>query len=199
MDSGVRQKCAVGRAWTWRWRLSRRSVAAIPHLLGACRPSHIAWFIATIVVDAINRVLWSRSPADVGEKRCVRQTPFLTHRDPAPAVVRVGGMARIEAPSLHADPTSVFRRWRCAVNAFAVRTSVDFAHLASATLLRLWFRQETRSQNAFFAAVASTEPHGIKGTLHRNARNDSQTSRTSAAQVMCMPCHGVRHFTLGQT
>ena len=85
-------------------------VASIIGLLLQCRPSHIAGFIATIVVDTINRVRRWRFRSDGVQKGRKRRAPRGVHADAAPAIVHVFARVRIETTALDQHPT--LKLWR---------------------------------------------------------------------------------------
>lgn len=85
-------------------------VTSVGRLLMTCGPSTITWFIATVVVDAVNGVMNRWPWAHVCQKSRVIGGPFDAHLDPSATVPRVGAVARIVTTSLRGHPCAVFSR-----------------------------------------------------------------------------------------
>jgi hypothetical protein len=49
----------------------------VPSLLAACRPTHIARFVVTIVIDPIDRIVWRWALTDISEKGRKVVSPFV--------------------------------------------------------------------------------------------------------------------------
>lgn len=81
----------------------------VAHLFGARRPSHIARLIAAFVIDAIERMLPSRTFANVAQECLKRISPRVAHRDAASAIPAIGRMLRIGTAGFHREPILVFR------------------------------------------------------------------------------------------
>lgn len=106
----------------------------IPRLLFLRSPAHIAGLVITIIVDAINRVIFRRLAAHVFQERAVTILPSLTDGNPASAIVCEAWKIRVEASLQHHSPAMIFRR---AVSFFIVAMfypscSVRFCVQASA-------------------------------------------------------------------
>lgn len=84
-------------------------LATIFRLFRSCRPAHVAGLVVAIVVDAINRAIWRRAPADVGEKGIKRGVPLFANTNPTTAVVQPCFIVRIFTAVFHMAPCPVFR------------------------------------------------------------------------------------------
>lgn len=79
---------------------------AVRALLFCCRPTTVARLIVAIVVLTVQRRTWWAG-SHVGEERREVVPPAVTHRDAAPAPVRVARERRDEATGLRHHPRAI--------------------------------------------------------------------------------------------
>ena len=102
-----------------------RPGALVVGLLQSSRPSAVVGRVGAVVIDPFQREA-ARSWPHVGTERREVVAPFVAHGDPAPAVVVVVGVSRIEASIFRGSPDHVFGR-----AAASARCSMREAQLAS--------------------------------------------------------------------
>lgn len=86
----------------------RQAIPTVHRLFFRCRPPHVSWFISSVVIDPIQRVMRRRLPANVSNERLEGSTPLIADRNTASAVERVVGGVRVIATPLHGNPCSIF-------------------------------------------------------------------------------------------
>jgi len=120
-------------------------------------PSHIAWFIAALIVDAIQRMLCGRLLSDLSIERHEVGAPRIAHRDAPPAVSSERAIAWIVAAFARLPPRLIFTRLRESVLALisattAVRTQpllgIAWRVQTSALVAGTRFGQSIRSHAA---------------------------------------------------
>ncbi len=79
-------------------------------LLLACGPSAVVKFVVAIVINAVNRVLWSWSRPHIIKKRLKRVSPLVAHRDASPAIMTISGVVRVATSKFHALPGTILVR-----------------------------------------------------------------------------------------
>jgi len=133
-------------------------VASITLLLGSRRPSTVFWRIATIIINAFNRVPRRWFTAHVGEKVFVAR-PALADGDAAFTIVSVLLVLGIIATLFHCDPDAPFSGVITSFG-FTVREHSFASALAGKTSARFGsaFSQGVASGEVFFSAVAETKP-----------------------------------------
>lgn len=88
-------------------RSSRNNVAPVLSLLFSARPIAVCWLVVSVIVAALDRVLWGRLSAHVREK-VLELIPALANLYPSPPIVLKGRLLWIQAALSHALPASVF-------------------------------------------------------------------------------------------
>lgn len=84
--------------------------AGIAGLLFQRRPPDITGFVVTVIVNAVNGMLWTRTQADIAQKSLKRITPSVTDTNAATTVPwkRFTGLAQTAVPQI--DPCAMLRR-----------------------------------------------------------------------------------------
>ena len=77
--------------------------ASVVRLFLLCCPSHVSRLVVAVVVDAVQRVRFSRGNSNIGKKCVKRVTPLVADRNSAFVVIAVD----IVAARFHAHPTNV--------------------------------------------------------------------------------------------
>jgi hypothetical protein len=151
-----------------------RATAPAGILLTPCSPAAIAWFIAPVVVYAVNGQPFRPRPhigVEIGEV-----IPPLAHSHPSTAVVFVLLMLLVVAPGMHRFPDVVFGGPAHAVSGepddreFRAETSTTF---------RSSRYQVDLSGNRFGSAIAAQAPH--QATILPFGRSHSHESPESLA------------------
>ena len=78
-------------------------------LLFVCRPSTIGGFIVSVVVDAVNAMLWRGFSSHIGKKIGVNQ-PAFTHRNASPSIILPTFVVGISTSFPHRNPSAIFQR-----------------------------------------------------------------------------------------
>jgi hypothetical protein len=87
-------------------KIRRSSVDGL-FLLGG--PSHVAWLVVALVVDAIQRMLCAWAGTDMSEERREIMDPCVTHPNASAAIASVGLVSDAETSLFHLGPCAVFR------------------------------------------------------------------------------------------
>jgi hypothetical protein len=82
---------------------------AVAGLLPSTRPSDIARFVIPIIVDAVKRKP-GRAGSYIRKEGLERSHPPVANGDATPAIRRVAGRPRVQAPVLHVGPNGVLGR-----------------------------------------------------------------------------------------
>ena len=136
--------------------------APIVCLLDARGPAAILRRIRSVVVDAIQCVLWPWTWAHVHEEGQERPLPASTHTDPAEPVVLVTPIRRLRTSLDHAFPTSVLRR---VLHAVRDRPLARSFFSEAATRLRRSSLQVVAKDGQPGAAIALTPPTGLAARI----------------------------------
>lgn len=99
--------------------------ATVVGLFLDARPSAIVRLVASVVVDAVKRMVRSRSFADIGQKIEERRTPTITDPNTSTSVSSVVGGIRVLAPCDDVRPRNILSRPRQAVDGIALSTHFD--------------------------------------------------------------------------
>lgn len=81
-------------------------LARVEHLLFACSPLTIIWFVVTVVVDAFNFV-FRRGLTHISEKSRKVMFPFFADSNSTPAVMMKVSLSRVVTPGFHVRPRTV--------------------------------------------------------------------------------------------
>lgn len=113
-------------------------------LLGG--PFAIGRFVRAVVVDAVQGVLWRRPLAQVAKERGEVTLPFVTHPNPATAIVGILVIRRIVTAAAHIQPRLVLWRVASAVRQ-AQRVLRQFARPSTTATPRMSGPQLSNSDN----------------------------------------------------
>lgn len=131
---------------------TERSPVAV--LLILRRPAAIRWLVIAVIVDTVQRMLWRRALAHVGEKILEGIAPTGANRNSARPVILPTGVILVCAALNHSGPSAVFPSAALAV--FAV---FDVQHLRGPLLCRVYVRaQSVARYNAPCCGLNSQNP-----------------------------------------
>src|SRR5207344_2015015 len=85
-------------------------VPTVVLLFTSGRPPTVLRRVGAVVVEAVNRVLGTRSRPHVGQKRRVVMPPAVADRNPTSSIPRITAMRRLDTPQDHLMPHRIFRR-----------------------------------------------------------------------------------------
>lgn len=129
-------------------------VSAVSNLLCISGPAAIFGRVRTIVVDAVDAVFRSRSLSHICEE-VGKVIPSLANSDSSPAVLWVGAVIDIPAPTVNSEPDFMRRGQGCAVRAVgflnALKTQAPAGHCFA-------MHETMRGDGLFCPAVAPTKP-----------------------------------------
>lgn len=103
-------------------------LARIRGLFCARRPFHVAGFIVSVVIDALQRQFRRRSGADIVEEIHKAVSPRLSNLDSACSIVVIRGGVWIVAALNHRQPHAIFLAATHRVGAFLCLASARFRH-----------------------------------------------------------------------
>jgi hypothetical protein len=116
------------------------AITPVPGLLTAGRPAHIAGFIVTVVVNAIQAVFSAWTRTDVRDERFEQMAPFVTDPNSTSSVRRIFLVLHVITAFAHVAPASVLRRFfdasRSLIGRMSVRRLARFRHRVSVTPTR---------------------------------------------------------------
>lgn len=143
----------IGKAFRYSERGNFNSSASISHILRSCCPSAISRAIMTIGVYSVYFQLFSITVAHCPiVEHFVRGSPFVAHRNAAPAVIMKHSVIRVDATINHCIPAFIKLGARQTVpwskNAFVFSASARF---------RFAFHQIAKINKFFCAAIASAQ------------------------------------------
>ena len=151
------------------------------------RPTNVAGFVVTVVVDPIDRQIGCWPPSHVGKKCLVGVAPTVAHPNAAPPVVMKSRMIRVAATRNHAAPHAVLR-CRLPVACFPVSPGVgsqhnpEFATQATARLSSFVCKQFGQYRH-FGAACAKASP--VRALVIRwHSVENRQSSKCLALKIV---------------
>lgn len=151
---------------------------------GVC-PAAVARFVVPVIVDPINRVPRGWLSTHVPKKRGVRVAPFLTHHDPAPAVVLEHLIRRVVTAFFRVRPRAILRRHLGSLRRIAVLKRAGGHHIvreASATA-HLPEAKGIAADNMCVATVALTQPGGTLKAIHAATFYDDEPAESLTGDV----------------
>jgi hypothetical protein len=157
------------------------------HLLSLCSPTHIARFVAAIVVDAVQRSFGEWALPYVGIK-IFEVSPAITDRDASPAIAVKPTVLGIAATLEHVSPHSVERMPAKAVSAFGFQT---------AARLRDTSFEVVAVDDAPDAATTTAEPIGAAGAIS-DRFDDSPSTKNLVCEINVFGHGGLRNRLLSQ-
>ncbi len=146
------------------------------------RPSDIARFVISIVIDSIKRVLRRRSPPNIGQKCRVAVAPFLADCDPTASVVPVIRDGLVIATRAHSRPSAVFLSFPALAMLDLGRSNIGGPK--AATALGIASAECAGKYDLGSAAITQAVPS------HESAfvvliRKYQQSTKSFSAQVFC--------------
>lgn len=149
-------------------------LTSIPRLFFCGSPSHVARFVVTVVIDAIDRKLCVRRIAHVC-KEVFKLLPSFTERNSPTAPTMESRRIRILAPRFHSRPGFINRSARLSMCTIA--SASQFAIQATAAL-NVSGKKIAASNDMSIFTFAPTQPKRIMRTLadifkNREARKNS--------------------------
>ena len=158
--------------------------SSILRLLRACGPVTVLGTVVSVVVLAINRVLWRRATPHVSEEVLV-DTPTWTDFNSTSAVVFPTRTLRASAPCIHPHPDDVLRSNGALPRVTVSKRPFEAAPSSEASATRrVSIQQVTPLNDTGIPAVAAAKPAEDTLSCHRFQRG--QHSIASPRQV--------RHF-----
>ncbi len=162
-------------------------IAFVRLLLLRCRPSHIARFIVTVGIDAVN-LMFRRWPwADIRHEFYRVVNPRFMHLDPASAIFRVASDVRVIAAAFYRCPQIV--AWRGAQSMRAMFRTGAFAMQAPTALRCIGTRQGHRADALSGAAVTEAPP--MNRPSRCNGLHD-KTPDAASCQIVGVEMHAAR-------
>lgn len=160
-------------------RAIRSSVSLLLNLSG---PLAIAWFVATTVVNAVDRHAL-RSCSHIGSEVSEGQ-PSFTYTDATAAVARICGLVGIQASLKHRCPGAIFRRPN-----LSSCGSVDDEGISprAATTTSVSGAKMAHGDGGGLAAVAAADPHDCSADALLR-RSDSRQQPERFAGEVDQPC-----------
>lgn len=159
-------------------------LASVICLLRTSRPSAVAWFIVSVVVDAVNRIIKAGAFAHVIAKCFERIKPSIAYCNSTFSVAFKAGCQRAKASIFHAMPRTISRRIGFPVRDAAFSRDVyGKAPTTSATLANRLITQVGTGPKTFVAARAQTVPdYEVLGVSARE-RNDGESAESLPSEV----------------
>lgn len=125
--------------------------ASVAHLFMACRPSAIAGFVVTVVVDAVNRMLFARPQTDIRQKIRERCEPSGANTNASTTVVLEVLERWISASTLNVapggvlgGPSAISRATVLKISGIRDRMSGSHVRSLKTSLVRMACRARTR-------------------------------------------------------
>jgi hypothetical protein len=133
----------------------RRSFIAC--LFFVSRPSHVARFVVTIIINSVDGMFRSRTITDIIKKRNKIVLPFFAHFYSTASIVFPGWIFAVRASLNHTRPISM-RRGYVVSPCMAVfpRSSYGFFNTETAAAFSFSFSQQNGLGNSFLSAIALT-------------------------------------------
>ena len=103
--------CPFGNSQIFTGEVDAYRIRSWPFVLiiaATCRPATIARFIISVVVWVSVQLQSGRTLAHVAKERSKAIFPFITHRNPAPAIISIVFIVWIEVSLFSVMPSSVF-------------------------------------------------------------------------------------------
>lgn len=165
--------------------ISDSSVASTVALLRQpISPPAVLWRIRTVVVDAINRVMFGWAWSHIAQKCHEAIAPFIAHNNTASAIASVRVVIRVVAAPLCATPDYVLRSLRQAMRGVA-----SGFHSAAPTrsLFSRW--EIARQYRLGRSAIASTQPFQAPMAVSASERRDYETTKSLTSKVVGVLVH----------
>jgi hypothetical protein len=144
------------------------------------RPTHVARFVMAVVVNAIQRVRWSWTWANVLVERGEAAAPPLAHRYPAPAVITIRLGVWVVTAGTSIVPNRMLGTSGTAVP--VVESGRALAIQAAATLHRPAAQVSAEHANVNAAAIAPTPPAAETNVALYNESIEPLSSQIRIAQ-----------------
>lgn len=178
-----------------------KCIGFVSLLLRMCRPTHIPNFIMTTVVDAIQRMFWSRALANVSKKFFKR---LKMKFNAAPAI---SGIVFIRSRLATQFSPHVRSKFSCVSSPVRGILLPHFVVLTLLAIVRVITIQSGRRKNVKHSALASAQPHRLPTVAQPYICNNEPCIDLLPSQIFEIAARGmmiqvnrckikIRHFNL---
>lgn len=143
-------------------------IATISSLLLHGRPSNVAGFVISVIVDSVELQTWRRHWANMFQKCAKVAPPFSADGNASPAITVIRFCVRVEAPREHRYPRLVF--WSSSSSVLAI-TRVSVLP-AAATLLPILQGVANDGDDSPALAAAFPKPATLDADLINTVKSD---------------------------
>jgi hypothetical protein len=157
--------------------------ASILNLLRTGRPSAIRWLIIAIIIDAIYRQFWTRTPAHISQE-IAKIFPSFTNTDSSASPVSPFRILGIRAALNHSSPNiifcgsffpSIFSMLEIPISMMTATTAGSSASIFS--------REIIAKKHFFYSAVASAKPSRATFADFRCSANNQEPVKSLARPI----------------
>lgn len=154
--------------------------ACVSRLLLTCCPSHVAWFIMSVIVDTVDAVGWRWPASNIGQERAkpISAAPAIVNANAPSAVAMKMLVFGITASLNHRKPCGIL--WIPATAPVSRAVSVlALEALRTPRILRFYL---ACFASVLIATSASNNPLSVN-SRHSSGTNDSEWSDYGACQI----------------
>lgn len=176
----------------------------VEHLLRSCRPSNIAGYVRTVIVDAVYGVIRGWSGSYVIEKGLERRAPSMMHRDTASAVVFVSLALFVKTTTKYLVPAPKFfcrlAMRGMAVDGRIIKMCLEHVDLQAATTSGglMTSAQRCRYYGDFVPAVTEAAPQDFPIGRRTVATAHKQATESLTHEINKSSRHEQQYVTVSQ-